>query len=231
MQTLALVGDHTPGVLEAGRPSQQRFDGHWQKGCLSQQWRSCWRKVPKALGPGTAPLCRARGAALSETGEQLASGAQSSLAPGASGSAGCSQRLYMRSPSGKGSKLAGPAPAPFCQQPVRSYLALSWPPSPRAGGINFSTFYAKLPPPPTPQAPPHRLRPPQPGARRPFPGGGGQRPQTGVCFLVLFFISPPLGTQRCSLSNGFLGALLWQREHFLLCYASSTVLSKPLPSL
>lgn len=79
-----------------------------------------------------------------EMGEQLASRAQPSLAPGVSGSAWCSQRSCRQSPFGKGRKLAGPAPAPFCQQPVRSYLAPSWPPSARAGGINFSAFHAKL---------------------------------------------------------------------------------------
>lgn len=123
------------------------------------------------LGLSVAPLRRARGAVLLEMGEQLASRARSSLAPGVSGSACCSQRLCMQSPFGKGSKLAGPTPAPFCQQPIRSYLALSWPPSARAGGINFSTFYAKL----LPSLPPTLSSPsPAPAAAAPLASDRGE---------------------------------------------------------
>lgn len=47
-------------------------------------------------------------------------------------------------PSGKAASwLLQPLP-PSASKPVRSYLALSWPPPARAAGINFSTLNAKL---------------------------------------------------------------------------------------
>lgn len=130
-------------------------------GAAFPQRRSCWRKVPKVLGL-SRPLCAMQELCFRRSGNSLPPG----LAPASH--QGClaqlvARRAYGKS-LGKGSKLVGPTLAPFCQQPGRSYLALRWPPSARAGGINFSTFCAKPPPPPS--------QPP----RLPLTGSGRRRP-------------------------------------------------------